>query len=168
MLYGSAQTRSSELDRGALPMSATDAAATHIAPVSLTRVKCMVLPVDPAEDDGSAKDTTPGAGAGSLRLRVATVLRAAPASRQAEPHQRTARVAHIGVIAERADRPECGGRIFRTDAERHAGARPAPDAREHGDVLLAVRPRVSHRVADDAPGQLDPPQLRAGPGFAGL
>src|SRR5207245_7226692 len=92
MLYGSAQTRSSELDPGALPMSATDAAATHIAPVSFTRVKCMVLPVDPAEDDGSARDTTPGAGARSLRHRVTTVLRAAPASRQAEHHQRTARV----------------------------------------------------------------------------
>src|SRR2546422_6548459 len=110
MLYGSAQTRSSELDRGALPMSATDAAATHIAPVSFTRVKCMVLPVDPAEDDGSARDTTPGAGARSLRHRVTTVLRAAPASRQAEHHQRAACVAHVGVIAERADRPECGGR----------------------------------------------------------
>src|SRR2546422_4933212 len=130
MLYGSAQTRSSELDRGALPMSATDAAATHIAPVSFTRVKCMVLPVDPAEDDGSARDTTPGAGARSLRHRVTTVLRAAPASRQAEHHQRTARVAHVGVIAERADRPECGGRIFRTDAERHAGARPAARSEE--------------------------------------
>src|SRR3989454_12388508 len=118
-------------------MSATDAAATHIAPVSFTRVKCMVLPVDPAEDDGSAKDTTPGAGARSLRHRVTTVLRAAPASRQAEHHQRTARVAHIGVIAERADRPECGGRVFRTHADRPAAAPPAAAAREHRRGLLA-------------------------------
>src|SRR5712691_2714716 len=79
---------------------------------------------------------------------------------QPEHHQRTASVAHAGVVAERADRAECRGRIFGADAERHAGSGPAADAREDGNVLLAVGPEVRHRVADDPGGRLEPPQLR--------
>src|SRR2546426_5094297 len=68
-------------------------------------------------------------------------------------------------ITERADRAQRRRGIFGADAERHAGAGPAADPREHGDVLLAVRPEVGHRVADDARRALEPPQLGPGRGI---
>src|SRR5881628_132367 len=107
MSYGSAQTRSSR--GGALAMRVTVAAATNAA-ASLARVGCIVLPADPAEGEGGVRDTTPGAGARSLRHRVTAVLPATiavlphPASGQREHEQCAARVADVDVVTKGADR----------------------------------------------------------------
>src|SRR5438552_2193285 len=142
-------------------MRATAAAASTQAAASLVRVRIIGLPV------GATDGATPGAGARSLQHRVSyyafTALRLEP-----EHHQRAAGVRHVRVVAERADRAQRRRRIFRPDAERHAGAGPATDPREHDDVLLAVRTAVGHRVADDARRTLEPPQLGPGRGIHGL
>src|SRR5882724_7395239 len=67
-------------------------------------------------------------------------------------------------IAERAERAQTSGRILGTDTGGHADAGPATDARIHRNVLLLVRPRVAHRVADDARGGLELPEFLAGLG----
>src|SRR4029077_42541 len=53
-------------------------------------------------------------------------------------------------VTKGAERAETGGRVLSPDARGHADASPATDAREHGDILLAIRRSVRHRVADDA------------------
>src|SRR5689334_23234357 len=162
MSYGSTQTRSSESGRrGALAMSATAAAVTSRAPVNLTALRCIGLPAEVSHD------TTPGAGARSLRHRGPCAslygdwCYRSPGL-QPEHEQRAARIADVDVVTEGTDRAERGGRILGADAERHTGAGPAAHSGEHGDVLLAVGPQIGHRVADDAGGRLELPQERAG------
>src|SRR5260370_1052938 len=141
-------------------MRVTATAATTVAVVSVERLECgMVLPGERQRTRPSADDTTPGAGAGSLRHRVDCVLPSSlrAALGQREHDHRTAGVAHVGVVVEGADRAESGGRILRTNVERYASPRPAADAREHGDVLLTVRREVGHRVPDDARRRLELP-----------
>src|SRR5947199_3725843 len=111
------------------------------------------------------EDATTGAGARSLQHRVpygsacCDYCYACTALLEPEHQQRAAGVAHAGVVGERADRAECRGRVLRADAEGHAGPGPAADAREHGDVLLAVRPEIAHRIADYARRALEATQL---------
>src|SRR3989454_10775780 len=85
-----------------------------------------------------------------------------PQSRQREDEQRAAGVRHVEVITERADTPRPGLRVFRADAQGEAEAGPAADPREDGNVLLALRPSVRHRVTDNARRALEAPQFPAG------
>src|SRR5882762_111634 len=167
MSYGSAQTRRSDAGRGGRPaMSATVAAATSSAPVSLPRMECIACSLrKPSEGEEVAKYYTrcrsgfaPAPGAHICRLRLVLPCDCL----QPEHEQRAARVADVDVVTKGADRAECGGRILGADAERHTSARPAADSGEHGDVLLAVGPQIGHRVADDPGGCLELPQQRAG------
>src|SRR6266852_4123337 len=168
MSYGSAQTRRSDAGRGGAPaMSATVAAATNSAPVSLPRMECIACSLrKPSEGEEVAKYYTrcrsgfaPAPGALHIcLLRLALLFDCL----QPEHEQRAARVADVDVVTEGADRAECGGRILGADAERHTRAGPATDAGEHGDVLLAVGPQIGHRVADDSGGRLELPQECAG------
>src|SRR5882672_6114810 len=168
MSYGSAQTRRSDAGRGGAPaMSATVAAATSSAPVSLPRMECIAC---------SLRNCTEGEEVAKYYTRCRSGFAPAPGARhicqlrlvlpcdclQPEHEQRAARVADVDVVTKGADRAECGGRILGADAERYTSARPAADAGEHGDVLLAVGPQIGHRVADDPGGCLELPQQRAG------
>src|SRR5678816_191939 len=85
-----------------------------------------------------------------------------------EDGEHAALVRELARVAERAERAEARGRIFGADAGGDADARPATDAREHGDVLLAVGPHVRHRVADDARRGLELPDLLTGLGVERL
>src|SRR5690242_9716505 len=168
MSYGSTQTRSSERGRrGALAMSATAAAVTSSAPVNLTALRCIGLPAEVSHD------TTPGAGARSLRHRGPCAslygdwCYRSPGL-QPEHEQRAARIADVDVVTEGTDRAQRGGRILGADAERHTGARPAAHSGEHGDVLLAIGSEIRHRVPDDARRALELPQQRAGRRVDGL
>src|SRR6266446_614711 len=168
MSYGSAQTRRSDAGRGGVPaMSATVAAATSSAAVSLPRMERIAC---------SLRNCTEGEEVAKYYTRCRSGFAPAPGvlhiSRlrlvlpcdclQPEHEQRAARVADVDVVTKGADRAECGGRILGADAERHTSARPAADSGEHGDVLLAVGPQIGHRVADDPGGCLELPQQRSG------
>src|SRR2546427_4100592 len=85
-----------------------------------------------------------------------------PQSRQREDEQRAAGVRHVEVITERADSAQPRSRVFRAHAQGDADAGPAADPREDGNVLLALRPCVRHRVTDDARRALEAPQFPAG------
>src|SRR6266516_2868554 len=168
MSYGSAQTRRSEGGPGGAPaMSATVAAATRTAPVSLPRVECMrVLPADPSEGEGGGQVLhrcrsafAPAPGVLLIYLRRLVLLYDCL---QPEHEQRAARVADVDVVTEGTDRADRGGRVLGADAERDTCAGPAADSGEHGEVLLAVGPQIRHRVADDPGGRLELPQQRAG------
>src|SRR5260370_3959133 len=110
-------------------MRVTATAATTVAVVSVERLECgMVLPGERQRTRPSADDTTPGAGAGSLRHRVDCVLPSSlrAALGQREHDHRTAAVAHVGVVVEGADRAESGGRGPRPHVLRYR--RPPPAA----------------------------------------
>src|SRR2546422_8817878 len=136
MSYGSAQTRRSDAGRGGAPaMSATVAAATSTAPVSLPRVECIACSLrKPSEGEEVAKYYTrcrsgfaPAPGA----LHICLLRLVLPfACLQPEHEQRAARVADVDVVTEGADRAECGGWIPRGDADGHTWARPPPHPRE--------------------------------------
>src|SRR5260370_11422510 len=122
-------------------MRVTATAATSVAVVSVERRECgMVLPGERQRTRPSADDTTPGAGAGSLRHRVDCVLPSSlrAALGQREHDHRTAGVAHVGVVVEGADRAESGGRVLPTHVERYARPPPPPAGPEPGDVLLTL------------------------------
>ena len=59
------------------------------------------------------------------------------------------------IAAHHAER---GGTVARIDRSRYHGAGPAADAGQHRDVLMAVRPAVAHRLADDSAVDLVAPQ----------
>src|SRR5216684_682672 len=167
MSYGSAQTRRSDAGRGGAPaMSATVAAATSSAPVSLPRMECIACSLrKPSEGEEVAKYYTRcrsgfAPAPGALHICLLRLLLPCDCL-QPEHEQRTARVADVDVVTEGTDRAECGGRILGADAERHTSARPAADSGQHGDVLLAVGPQIGHRVANDPGGRLELPQQRA-------
>src|SRR5690349_18210390 len=65
-------------------------------------------------------------------------------------------------ILHRADEAAARRRIFRRQLCRDDGAGPAANAREHGDVLLAVRTEIRDRLTDDARARLVLPLQRAG------
>src|SRR3954470_2456518 len=69
---------------------------------------------------------------------------------QGKDRQHATLGAEITRIAERAERAQTSGRIFRPDAACSADAGPAADAGKHGHILLAIRTVVRHRVTDDA------------------
>src|SRR6266513_194402 len=130
MSYGSAQTRRSEGGPGGAPaMSATVAAATSTAPVSLPRVECMrVLPADPSEGEGGGQVLHPvpervrsGTGCSAHHIRRLVLLYDCL---QPEHEQRAARVADVDVVTEGTDRAERGGRVLGADAERDTCAGP--------------------------------------------
>src|SRR2546427_13014265 len=84
MSYGSAQTRRSDAGRGGAPaMSATVAAATSTAPVSLPRVECIACSLrKPSEGEEVAKYYTrcrsgvaPAPGALHLPTAIGVTLR---------------------------------------------------------------------------------------------
>src|SRR2546425_5382576 len=160
MSYGSAQTRRSDAGRGGAPaMSATVAAATSTAPVSLPRMECIACSLrKPSEGEEVAKYYTrcrsgfaPAPGARHIcQLRLVLPCDCL----QPEHEQRAARVADVDVVTEGADRAECGGRILRAEAQRPTRPPPASDSGEHRDVLLAVGPPLRHRSANEPGGRL--------------
>src|SRR6266487_1976979 len=136
MSYGSAQTRRSEGGCcGAPAMSATVAAATSSATVSLPRMECMRAPCGTVKKGKevakyytrcrSAFAPAPGA------LRICLLRLVLPFdSLQPEHEQRAARVADVDVVTEGADRAERGGRILGADAKRDTCAGPAAHSGE--------------------------------------
>src|SRR6185503_16388456 len=77
---------------------------------------------------------------------------------QREHRQYAALIAETSNVRERADRAQRGGRIFAADIAGNSDTGPSADARQHGHVLLAVRPRVRHGIADDSRWRLELPQ----------
>src|SRR3954462_10614061 len=81
---------------------------------------------------------------------------------QAEHRQHSALGAELVGIAERAESAQACRRVLVADSGGDADAGPSADPGEDGDVLLAVRSQVRHRVADDPGRSLEPPELLAG------
>src|SRR6187549_100349 len=81
--------------------------------------------------------------------------------RQCEHGQYAALRAVLVQVAERADGAQSGRRILDAQLGGHTDAGPASHTRQNGDVLLAVRAHVRHRVADDARRRLELPELLA-------
>ena len=69
-------------------------------------------------------------------------------------------VVALGQVRHRVDEAERGGAVARVEIARDDRARPAADAGEHGDVLLAVRAAVGDRLADDPRAGLELPEQR--------
>src|SRR6185503_8889669 len=82
--------------------------------------------------------------------------------RQREHRQHAALIAEVRKVLERADRAETGRWILEAHIRRDANAGPTTDPRQHGDVLLAIRTDVGHRVADDAGWCLELPEHVSG------
>src|SRR3984957_9242831 len=60
-------------------------------------------------------------------------------------------------IRHNADHAERAGRIARVKVAGDDGARPAADPRQDGDIFVAVRSAIGHRLADDPGASLELP-----------
>src|SRR5689334_10282767 len=56
----------------------------------------------------------------------------------------------LGQILHRIHEPQCASAVLRIQFCRHDHAGPSAYAGQYGDVLLAIRPFISDRLADDS------------------
>src|SRR5437868_14580531 len=74
---------------------------------------------------------------------------------KAEDIEHPALLGDVRKVAHRVHEPERRAAIALVEVARHDGARPAADARQDRDALVAVRRAIGHRLADHARGGLE-------------
>src|SRR5688572_21320659 len=107
---------------------------------------------------GSAHTRSTRSAAAGIAGASSTIAISAPTLRQREHIDRAPFAGVVGEILGGAHEAERGGFVARVETAGDDGARPPADAIHDRDVLLAVGPAKTDRLADDPGARAELPQ----------
>src|SRR4051812_36374948 len=111
---------------------------------------------------GSAHTRSSRACAAPMSAKIANAMRTL---REAEDIERSSLVRCLLEVSHCVDEAERGGAIARVKVTGNDRTGPATDSGQYRDILVAVRPAIGDRLADDSRAGLELPKQFAGLGM---